>query len=449
MKKTLVITLSLVMAFASSAMAAVNFGGSFEAIVENDSFTEANFKLQPELKLNVKVASSEDDWSFEAEVGNLLTEKDKVDLSLGKYLLELNDNYFDLYFWGKGWELKDKATALGFLKSGKEETAHRARLFVPVMDLAELTVDFKPGTLYAFADLDIADYEAGLGYKRASSTDTIVGWGKAGLDLADTTVDLEGAVGMTLVEAPDETEEPDADKPSGLGYGAKVSSDVIDGLNVWAQFVGAGDGWKGDTIKAGKQVVSAGAKYTETEFEVSGDVEQTINGDNEVNLGAKYRFSDTVGFGDLFAGDKYFTNDAPAVGLSASLKEFKLGTVKLDVASPVLEDFIWAKASASYGLFTYADETKEKDEDDKYPEVSEKGFKVAADAYIKATDKLTVEPFAAFESLGSVITVGSKAGYTIGASGPTLGLEVKKVMADEIRDSLNSELIKASVKVEF
>ena len=130
----------------------------------------------------------------------------------------------------------------------------------------------------------------------------------------------------------------------GLAYGAKVSSDVIDGLNVWAKFVGAGDGWKGDTIKAGKQVVSAGAKYTETELEVSGDVEQTIDGDNKVNLGAKYRFSDKVGFGDLFKGDKYFNNDAPAAGLSASLTEFKLGSVTLNVASPVLEDFIWAKA---------------------------------------------------------------------------------------------------------
>ena len=42
------------MAFASSAMAAVNFGGSFEAVVENDSFTKANIELKNDFKLTVK-----------------------------------------------------------------------------------------------------------------------------------------------------------------------------------------------------------------------------------------------------------------------------------------------------------------------------------------------------------------------------------------------------------
>lgn len=438
MKKTLVITLALVMAFASSAMAAVNFGGSFEAIVENDSFTEANFKLQPELKLNVKAASSGDDWSFEAEVGSLLTAKDEVDLSLGKYLLELNDNYFDLSFWGKGRNLKDKATALGFLKSAKKETAHRARLFVPVMDLAELTVDFKPGTLYAFADLDIAGYEAGLGYKRASSTDTIVGWGKAGLDLADTAVNLEGTVGMTLVETPD---DPEADKPSGLAYGAKASADVIEDLNVWAQFIGAGDGWAGDNAKklAGNNIVSFGADYEVTDLQVGGSFEQVLGGKNSLDLGAKYRFSDKLAYNRLFHKDHWFKNDAPAVGVSSEFEDFKFDNVRVDVASPVLEGMIWAKAFGKYYMTTATDEAGE--------EIREGAFEVGADAHIVATEKLTVKPAVGYKSEGKIIDVKADADYKIGTSDTKLGLTVQKIFAEAEADE--KELIKASVKVTF
>ena len=165
MKKVLVLSLVLVMALSSMAFAAVDFSGKFNAEIANDGpgFLD-DMGVSGKLTVNIKAASGSDpDWSFEAE-----SSLNSTEFALNKYLLSLNDDYFDLYFWGMGRELSDKGTALSMLKSAKKEADHRARLVVDAIEPVTLTVDFTSDkALYAFADVNISDdYAAGLAYKR-------------------------------------------------------------------------------------------------------------------------------------------------------------------------------------------------------------------------------------------------------------------------------------------
>lgn len=447
MKKVLVLSLVLVMALAGSAFAAVNFSGEFEAKLESDtfSFLEGDFELKTTPKLNVKVASDEGDWALDMELGNVIG----GDAALGKYQLTLVDDYFKAWVWGKDKELSDKGTALGLLTAGKKATDHRVRLEVNAIEEATFIVDLDAqNEVYALANVDIAGYEAGLAAKRAglntaNPDDTVALWGKANVDI----VTLTGEVGATLGEE------------IALGYGVKAEANITDELKVEAQYLGAQDDFKGDTAK---NELFAKATYTETEFQVETSVTQDFDEEaNTITASAAYRFSEDLGFGDLFKNDEYFKNTAPAAKVSATIKDFGFGTVRGDVASPVMEDFIWAKAFAEYGLYGYADETKQALDENGDPKVDEDGkdvmgldsedtgFKVGVDFYVKATDKLVIKPFASFESIGSVITFGANADYKIGEGATTLGLGVKKVMADDVLDSLNSESISASVKVTF
>ena len=176
------------------------------------------------LTVNIKAASGSDpDWSFEAE-----SSLNSTEFALGKYLLSLNDDYFDLYFWGKGRELSDKGTALSMLKSAKKEANHRARLVVDAIEPVTLTVDFTSDkALYAFADVNISDdYAAGLAYKRnvyevkeeeaeggdedaaptpeIVSLNTIALWGKASIDMFTISGDFGATLGVPKAEDDDE-----------------------------------------------------------------------------------------------------------------------------------------------------------------------------------------------------------------------------------------------------
>lgn len=428
MKKTLVITLALVMAFASSAMAAVNFGGDFESTLQNDGFTflKGDWTLSNSVNLNVSAASESEEtgWSFEAKFGDLLGT-----VKLGEYKLALEDDYFKAWVWGEGKELQDKGTQFDLLKVAKKADDIRGRLEVPVMDLATITLDLAPkNNLYAFVDATIEDYNVGLaaarkGMTEDEPTDVVVGHGSAAVDLGDQAVNVKAAVGATLGDE------------LGIAYGVGADTMITDELKIEGSFKGGNDKWNGDGGLTDKKELFAKATYTETEFQVSGSVtHELVAESNTIELGGKYRFSDAVAYGDLFHNDHWFKNDAPAVGVSTKLVDFKFDNVRVDVASPVLEDMIWARA---YGVYK-----------------GEKDFEAGADARILATDKLTVKPAVDYKSEGKVVDVRTNADYKLGASDTTLGLTVQKVFTeegftDDDDNPVAKELIKASVKVSF
>lgn len=446
MKKVLVLSLVLVMALASSAFAAVNFSGKFVGKISNDGESfKNNLEVKPELTISIAADGGDGlNWSFEAEssLNSELVEDEDENITgvsstfdLGKYKLQLNDDYFTMYFWGNGKELEDKGTTLSLISAAKKADSHRARLEVTAIEPVDVTVDFTNNALYAFVDADIADYEAGLAYKRTGkkavigdeeAKNTIGLWGKAGIDMFTVKAD----VAATLLE----------DKLA-LGYGARVEADLTDEVNVWAQYVGKQDDFDND--EWAKSKVSVGGSYDDGAIYADASFDYDLAEESsDTTASVAYRFSETVAFEDLFKNDKYFTNDAPAVKASVSLTDFALGTVRADVASPVVEDMVWAKAYGEYGKYSFKDETEDADDEDT-------GFKVGADVYVKATDKLVLKPFASYESIGNVIAFGANADYVIGTDGPTLGLGVKKVLAEDIRASERAESISASVTVEF
>jgi hypothetical protein len=449
MKKVLVLSLVLVMALSSMAFAAVDFSGKFNAEIANDGpgFLD-DMGVSGKLTVNIKAASGSDpDWSFEAE-----SSLNSTEFALGKYLLSLNDDYFDLYFWGKGRELSDKGTALSMLKSAKKEANHRARLVVDAIEPVTLTVDFTSDkALYAFADVNISDdYAAGLAYKRNVDLNTIALWGKASIDMFTISGDFGATLGVPKAEEDDEEDVDsgaDGDETGiAFGYGAKVAADITDELNVYAQYRGSQDGFDGDDWK--KSEFKLGATYTETALKVAGTFTMDLEADsNTLKVEGYYRFSDTLGYDDLFDGDEYFNNDAPAAGLVANLKDFGVQDVTLLVASPVVEDMVWARADAKWAPV----KTEEEDGDG---ETTKHTFEVGAYAYVKATEKLTIEPSVIYKTEDSVIDLKGVATYKIGASDVALTLTAQKVMADEDAmdeegNAIAKEVLKAAVEVKF
>jgi hypothetical protein len=451
MKKVLVLSLVLVMALSSMAFAAVDFSGKFNAEIANDGpgFLD-DMGVSGKLTVNIKAASGSDpDWSFEAE-----SSLNSTEFALGKYLLSLNDDYFDLYFWGKGRELSDKGTALSMLKSAKKEANHRARLVVDAIEPVTLTVDFTSDkALYAFADVNISDdYAAGLAYKRNVDLNTIALWGKASIDMFTISGDFGATLGVPKAEEDDEEDVDsgaDGDETGiAFGYGAKVAADITDELNVYAQYRGSQDGFDGDDWK--KSEFKLGATYTETALKVAGTFTMDLEADsNTLKVEGYYRFSDTLGYDDLFDGDEYFNNDAPAAGLVANLKDFGVQDVTLLVASPVVEDMVWARADAKWAPV----KTEEEDGEGETVETTKHTFEVGAYAYVKATEKLTIEPSVIYKTENSVIDLKGVATYKIGASDVALTLTAQKVMADEPEgeegNAIAKEVLKAAVEVKF
>jgi opacity protein-like surface antigen len=451
MKKVLVLSLVLVMALSSMAFAAVDFSGKFNAEIANrgPGFLD-DMGVSGKLTVNIKAASGSDpDWSFEAE-----SSLNSTEFALNKYLLSLNDDYFDLYFWGKGRELSDKGTALSMLKSAKKEANHRARLVVDAIEPVTLTVDFTSDkALYAFADVNISDdYAAGLAYKRNVDLNTIALWGKASIDMFTISGDFGATLGVPKAEENDEDVGGVADGDEtgiAFGYGAKVAADITDELNVYAQYRGSQDGFDGDDWK--KSEFKLGATYTETALKVAGTFTMDLEADsNTLKVEGYYRFSDTLGYDDLFDGDEYFNNDAPAAGLVANLKDFGVQDVTLLVASPVVEDMVWARADAKWAPV----KTEEEDGEGETVETTKHTFEVGAYAYVKATEKLTIEPSVIYKTEDSVIDLKGVATYKIGASDVALTLTAQKVMADEGAtdeddNAIAKEVLKAAVEVKF
>jgi hypothetical protein len=425
MKKVLVLSLVLVMALAGTVFAGVNFSGEFTGEIKNN---EVKFLdgLGVASKLSISIGadgSEENSWSFEADAS-----LEASAFKLGKYLLTLTDEYFDMYFWGNGKELSNKGTTLGLISAGKAAAGHRARLVVDAVDPVTLTTDFTDNELYVFADANIAGYDAGLAYKRSGETDledaanTVGLWGKAEIDMFTLQADL----GATFLEGDD-------DKSLAFGYGAKVTAEVTDEVTVYAQYKGKQEGfdnagWPGSQLELN-------ATYDDSALKVAGTFTQELDEKtNKVKAEAYYRFSDALDYGDLFKSDKYFNNTAPAVGLVANLADFSVEDVTLNVASPVVEDMVWARAMAKYA-----------------PEGDENFFEVGAYAHVKVTNKLTVEPSVEYKTKDSVIDLTGKVSYLIGSSEDVaLNLTVQKVMVAEDADEAEAkEVLSAGVTVKF
>jgi len=453
MRKVLVLTLVLVLAFASSASAAVSFSGKFTAKFEQKGFKLGvdPYSLEPTLGFTISASNKnvttigEDEeaeeivnWDFSAGL-NLVNSK----FELGKYKLVLADDYFTASIWGNKQELSDKATYFGMIKAGKAagEDQMRARLEFDVVDVADVAIDFEPtNNIRTFVELNdiVEGFDFGLAYARKGWTadgasNVVVGQVGTDIEAGSTTIGLTAAAGLDIKE------------DLGFAVGVGADMDLTEQLNVNASVTHANDKWeKGDGVEKDATVISGTVTWTEAAIKAKGSVTQTIADENEnvIGLDVWYRFSDTLGYNDLFKGDKWFTNDAPAAHAYASLTDVKLGMVGIEVASPVLEDFIWAKAYGKYGAMSAKNDEGE--------EIKDNSYEVGLDGYIKATEKLVITPYASFAGIGKFLTVGTGASYKIGLSDTTIDLTLKKVKPfDEDFANQEASLIQAKVTVPF
>ncbi|NMA62290.1 MAG: porin, partial [Firmicutes bacterium] len=405
-KKVLVLTLALIVAFAGSAMAEVKFSGKFTATAEQTNFQvfKEGYSLSPKLEFNISATNKDvtettklvEKTEVDKETGETITvleseietitnwdftgavKFDGKEWALGKYKLHIQDNYFEGWAWGNEQELTDKATYFDMIKAGKKagKKEMRARLLVPVLDLADVTVDFKaPDNIRVFTEGTIEGYNVGLAYARTEWTNedkianVLVAQVGAEVPAGEYSIDAKVAAGITLGD----------DLGFALGLGAET--DITEELEVEASVTTANEHWKGDNLKAKDTVLKAGATYTEDQYQVDGSVKHTLTkdankGKNEITLGAKYRMSEKIAYNRLFntgsANPKWYDNDAPAFGVDVKFVDFKFDNVEAKAAAPVVDNMVWAMATGKY--------------------LGGSKFEATARAHVLATDKLTLKP---------------------------------------------------------
>lgn len=431
-KKALVITLALVLAFASSAMAAVSFSGKFKIdfarnfdFNDNNNLFDGTYTLTPTLNFSISASSkgeSEDrvDWEFSSGV---IQDGDKWTFS--GYKLGLYDQYFKAWVWGAGAELSDKATQFGWISASKAGGDLRSRVEVPVADVATVTADFEGTTMRLFVDGAVEGYNVGAAYELAkwedkdNRTNRVVVQADGSIPAGDLDIALKAAVGIDVKK-----------EDSGFAFGVDATVNPTDALSLNV-VVKNNDKW----AAKGKTDVTAAATYTEAAFQLKGKVSQRFDkdGDNKpgITLTGFYRMSDTLNYGDLF-GDKWYTNDAPAFGVKAELSGANFSKLTIDATAPVVADVASVKAKAIY----------------------EGKSKYSADVLgrIVATSKLTLSPQVKFTKTAADDTLELKLGasYRIGDTGPsvTFGAETKTV-TDAADVKTKTGKISAGVEVAF
>ncbi len=436
-KKVLVITLALVLVFATSAMAAVDFSGKFTFKAEQNSFKlfKDGYSLTPGLELNIKASSSSKtdlvdiveewvNWEFEADI------KSSNIPEFGAYRLTINDQLFSAHMWGKGKEFEDKGTLFDMIKSDKKVDGVRLRLEIPV-SVADITLDFDPeDNMRAYLNAELEGVNLGLAYARLGWKDEdavkniIVGQADTKVDAGGVDLGLEGAVGASL--GGDDT---------GFALGAKVDADLTAEINANVAVKYANAKWDGGGPAAGETKIEAGTSYTEDLYKVALGGSYTMYADdrdasNTIGLDAWYRMSTTLGYDDLFKlDDTWATNDAAAFGAGISFKDMKFEKVYANAASPVVEDVAWVmlKAEATSG----------------------KDYKGTVYGKILANDKLTIKPKAeltAEDGEETKIDLEVAASYKIGYGDTAVNLAVGRSFQ---KDGDKNERISASIEVEF
>lgn len=475
MKKALVLSLVLVFALASTAMATVNFTGSYEAGIKQDAeelkVGWGQFEFYDELKLNLSVESEDAvNWEFSADLGNLVAEEALV---FGEYKLSVYDKYFDVDVWGRGKEHTSVSDAVGLMEAaatfdgdGKmRATIHS--LDLPVIDEIELVVDVEPsymddddeeviGKWVAFTEVSILDYMVGVGIQRDfDGRNTGLLHGAVDLDFAKVDV----SAGMTLGE----------DDP--FAFGAKTEIPVMDELTLDAGFEIRQAGYANDDDT---QKLNFGATYTEDMFQVKGSyegegtTETGFFGDKTtLAASAAYRMSDTVGFGDLF-GD-YNLLDALAVKLGAELVTEKdavdetTTTLRLDAAAPLMPDMAWGKADVQYIMNNQDSYEIGTYNDDAITALAGTALKANAELYVTPIERLTLKPSVGYTMFGggaadddvadegSILTVKNVTEYEVGSA--LLSFEIGQNTYDiesGVGDTVaNNQFATLSVKVEF
>src|SRR5690606_13715365 len=175
-----------------------------------------------------------------------------------------------------------------------------------------------------------------------------------------------------------------AEEKDNTAIGVAASSDITEQLNVYAEYVTAGeksDIDSGYTLGAAftQGLIRIAGEYDRNEWDPDPDFEPSTT----IEASVVYRGSeDNVAFGDLFKANQYFNNVAPAFGASYSVSSADSGasvsTIAVQGTAPVVPGQFWIlgsieSSSASSGGSVDVDEIEFPAEDNEKNEISALG----------------------------------------------------------------------------
>lgn len=378
MKKVLVITLALVLALAGSAMAAVNFSGSFTTEMSQEGLKVFKNPVSFGSKGSIGVSGSNDGTDWDLVAGFSHSEES---FDLGLYKLGLYDHYFDAWVfnaaypanhpWGAPYAMPVVATEFGLVAAGGHD-GHKLRVVAPIYGI-NVTGQFEAEeNARFFVDTEVAGFDLGLGFARLNWTEekplhVIAGGTSTNLPAGDD-VDLDLAVGAGASFA----------EETGFAAAASVNTTLFDEISFGAGVEFGSEHWAGDAVAADEILVYGEAGYETKNILLTADVEHAIKGETtEINVDAIYSLS-SLPYIYVFHPGAYFDNDGIAVGAGATF-DLKFVNAYFNVATPVIDEVAWAMANANY----YAN----------------KNFDITLDAYvivIPENEKFVVMPSVAF-----------------------------------------------------
>jgi hypothetical protein len=404
MKKTLVITLIMVLAMAGIASAEVNLGGSFEVeyVVDMDKDHAGEGTAEAPLTLTL-TAEEEGVWSVSADLKADASEGAEV--AVGDWSMNLTDELFVADLWGGDVEGAGIGTPLEFVATeddvaAGDEGAH-LRVSSDVLGYVDLTLDYDPDELFVFASKAMDDLTVGGAIQKDLTTKGVLAAVHGEYVFGAAT--LTGEVGMDTAY----------DEDNFMG-GGKVSYKLNDQITLKGKAT-----YKAENIVEdhGELLLEAGADYVEDLFKVTGTVTRTDDLDFDtteatykVKANVTYRTNDDVDYGDLF--DEYDTLTGYAAFAEAAyttpndvVGEDEKATLEatLKGAGVAVPDMVWI-----YGELEYKSDEDTFKEDFEFitepgpdttieiPLKVEDYLKLKAEGTVQLTDKVKLIPAIAY-----------------------------------------------------
>ncbi len=444
MKKSLVLALVLVLAFAATSLANPTFSGEFTSELKwaGSKLELDKGVLKPEIKINLNAAAGDDNWSFSASLGNLA---DSVNLA--SYVLTLNDDHFTAYvFRSRSIPGGDKSSRLGFVSApgwAWTATVDTLRVVAPVAEVATVTFQTQNPTTHGFLFVDgnLAGHSVGFATRLNMAEfdkSLLVGYGTVKMD--PVTVDVEAGIDLSASE-------------NNLLYGVRANVKASDQVTVAATFTGrqanVGDENKLNASLTFEEVnLRATAGFTNTAKPVESTTALTVN------AGVRYRLNTDVAYANLFHNAHWFKVTAAAFGLdvsqSVSTKDVTTLRGTFYAGAPVLTDMLQAKLELHYAN---QDDGKLGMGNNSFAQTS---VDVRANLNIKASSKLSLTPRANFVAFmdgvggsateGSHLVIGTGAVYGIGSGSASVGIDLEHKSYNYVGHDLDPSL-KAEFKV--
>src|SRR5690606_36255641 len=377
--------------------------------------------------LSVSFASEEDNWDASFALKGL---SDLDGVTLGRYIVNVKEDAFKFTAWGNygTGNIGTLGDALGFLPvDGKNAAAQPKFRLTTNLGGVDAAVQVEHnGAIYLNGEMGFDQFTLGATVARNEDTaayNDFAVYGGADLGV----VNVDAAFYATGAEEKDNT-----------AIGVAASSDITEQLNVYAEYVTAGE--KSD-IDSG---YTLGATFTQGLIRIAGEFDRNESDrDQTIEASVVYRGSeDNVDFGDLFKANQYFKNVAPAFGASYSVSSADSGasvsTIAVQGTAPVVPGQFWIlgsieSSSASSGGSVDVDEIEFPAEDNEKNEISALGSTIVKLQGYAPVGKLVFKPSvtsASYSDATLTVTSLDDDGNETGTETYNGGLSVFKVGLD-------------------